>query len=111
MLFGHMHSSLREGGRRQMVGISHKTVCVNTAEVPRWREVGGVRQHQFTVCDLSGAARPELQEVRSVWVAPPTDSSHGEDEVTYRIVDDEPLYRIGGHVLDTNTGEWNVVEV
>lgn len=92
-----------------MVGVSHNTVCVNTAEVPRWREVDGVRRHHFTVCDLSGSEKPVLRDIRSVWVAP--DESYGESTAGYSIVDDEQLYRIGGHVLDTNTGEWTVWEI
>lgn len=92
-----------------MVGVSHSTVCVNTAEVPRWQEVDGVRRHHFTICDLSGSERPVLQQVRSVWVA--ADANCDDSITAYSIVDDEHLYRIGGHVLDTNTGEWTVREV
>lgn len=93
-----------------MVGISHSVVCVNTAEVPRWKDIDGVRRHHFTICDLSGADKPVLQEVRSVWVAL-QEESDSEGNTGYRIVDDEHLYRIGGHVLDTNTGEWTVRDV
>lgn len=110
MLFGHMHAGLRDGGRRQMIGMCHRTVCVNTAEVPRWKEVDGVRRHQFTVCDLSGSETPVLQDVRSVWVAPQAGEEDGGDSGSgYTIVEDEQLYRVGGHALDTHTGDWAVL--
>lgn len=93
-----------------MVGVSHGTVCVNTAEVPRWKTVEDIRRHHFTICDLSGTEKPVLQEVRSVWVAPDI-SDESESGVSYSIVDDEHLYRIGGHALDTHSGEWGVLQV
>jgi hypothetical protein len=93
-----------------MVGVSHGTVCVNTAEVPRVKEVSGITRHHFTICDLAGTENPVLQEVRSVWVA--AEEGQGSDgDSGYRIVDDEPLYRIGGHVFDTNSGTWTVLQV
>jgi hypothetical protein len=113
-LYGHMHAELRSGGRREMVAAAHGTVCVNTAEVPRWREVDGVRRHHFTVVDLSGAQKPALQEVRSVWVAASsssrgTNGSARGDE--YTIVDDEQLLRRDEdgtlHILDTSTLKWH----
>ncbi len=61
VLFGHMHHSLsRLRGRlpkqlRNMIHVSPESgmVCLNAAVVPRWREVGDIVQHHFTVADIS----------------------------------------------------------
>lgn len=99
-----------------MVAQAHGTVCINTAAVPRWREVEGARRHHFTVVDFAGEQRPRLQEVRSVWVAAGGSSAGGEggdgeaDQEDYVIVEDEQLLRADGdgsmHILDTCSGTW-----
>lgn len=69
VLFGHMHDSLKGGGRRDMAHVdgSTGTVYLNSAVVPRVKKFdNSTRGHHFLLVNMEGG---EVSGARHVWAA------------------------------------------